>query len=240
MRIKTGVFGLILLLSAGFLQAEVRFFCGAGGGLLISSSQTDGGIIEGRMSVGNVYYAVEREGLASYSGMFSLHGGVIGLGGLISIETGVDFCIGNKNEIVINFLDYPVPNARFQTYYSYSSLDIPILVAMPLPITDKLVIRPAAGFYVSIPLGDAEYHQEAEVFSDPTLTESYRITSKALAGFEGDIKLLYLFERINGRIFLDCAFKYDLNPLHGVNNSNTHWSLERQTLSVAVGYEHIF
>jgi hypothetical protein len=239
-KMKICVFGFALLLNAGFLCADVKFSLSASAGLLISSSQTDNGVIEKRMHVGGTSYRTKQEGFSSYSGIFSLHCGIVGLGGLVSLETGADFCLGNKIETVINFIDYPEPNAMFQYYYSYSSLDIPILAAFPLPLTDRLLITPAVGFYVSIPVGKAEYHQKAIAFNNPTLTESYKITTTAVAGFEGSVKLIYIFERIRNHLFLDCSFKYDLNPVHLTSNNYEYWSFARQILSVSAGYEYVF
>jgi hypothetical protein len=239
---KISIFGFILLLNASFLQAEIKFFCGAGAGLLISSSQTSNGIIEGSTIVdsSNNPYKYEQEDPAGYGVMLSLHGGISGLGGLILLETGFDFCVGNKKEVILNVKNHPIGKLEIKYYYSYSSMDIPLLAAMPITVTDSFIIRPAAGFYVSIPLGEAEYHQETKGFTGPSITEHYRITSKALAGFEGDIKFIYAFKQTKSRVFLGCNFKYDLNPLHGVSGDNEHWSLDRQALSFSAGYEYAF
>jgi hypothetical protein len=242
MKINVGVFGFILLLNASFLRAEINVFCSAGAGILISSSQTARGTIEGSTTIdssGNLY-KYEQEDPAGYGAIFSMHVGISGLGSLISLETGLDFCLGNKKEVIINFKDYPIGKLEMKYYYLYSSLDIPILAAMPLTITDSFIIRPAAGLYVSIPFGEARYHQEAKGFNDPSITEYCEITSAAIAGFEGDIKFIYEFKRIKSRGFLGCNFKYDLNPLHGISNDNEHWSLDRQALSFSVGYEYAF
>ncbi|MDR2802936.1 MAG: hypothetical protein LBB22_01440 [Treponema sp.] len=228
-----------LLLSANLLMAETNFFWSLDAGLLISSSQTDSGIISGHLILNNgTSYKADQEGLLGYGGIFSLHSGV-GVNNIF-IETGIDFCLGNRNETVITLLDHNIENAKFQRYYAYSSLDIPILVSMPLKLSDKFTIRPAAGLYISIPLGNMEYHQEAKVFTDPTFTESYNITSVILCGFESDVKFICAIEKINGGVFFKCNFKYDLNPLHGVTDDYVPFTTSRQALSFSIGYEGVF
>lgn len=252
-KVKQIVFVFILFVNVSFLRAQtlealreeenkIQVFFNVSAGLLISSSQTENGLISGRININNVYYKADQEGIPGFSGIFSMHGGVFGIGGSIALETGVDICLNNKNGTLITITNYPNSKPEFARSYSYSSLDIPILAAMPLKITDKFIIRPAAGLYISIPVGKAEYRQEVKVFSEPTLTESYTITSKVIAGFEADIKFMYMLGNLKRRIFLDCGYKYDFNPLHGVTNAElpSSWSIERQTLSFSLGYENIF
>jgi hypothetical protein len=229
----------ILLLTANLLMAETKFFWSLDAGLLVSSSQTDSGIISGHLSTDSgSSYKADQEGLLGYGGIFSLHSG-IGVNNIF-IETGIDFCLGNRNEKIITFVDYNIENAKIQISYSYSSLDIPLLVSMPIKLSEKFTIRPAAGLYISIPIGKMEYHQEAKGFSNPTFTESYNITSVILSGFESDIKFICMIEEIKGGIFFKCNFKYDLNPLHSVTDDYTPFTTSRQSLSFSAGYEGVF
>jgi hypothetical protein len=223
----------VLLLTANLLMAETKFFWSLDAGLLVSSSQTDSGVISGRLSIDGYSYKADQEGLFGYGGIFAIHSGVSTING-ISLETGIDFCLGNKKETVITLMGYP---HEFQSYYLYSSLDIPLLISIPMPISDRFTIMPSTGLYISIPLGKAEYHQEAKVFNNPTKTESYEITSTLIAGFEADVKFLFMLNQIKGAMFFKCGFKYDLNPLYGTDNDHQSWSVNRQALVFSAGYE---
>jgi hypothetical protein len=170
--------------------------------------------------------------------VFYKHMGIgLGLGGLISfhlglesfnnvsIETGADIFINNN--IVYNITKDESLKIQFST------IDIPIIAKLSVPISNKFAIQPSFGFYLTFPISDTKIKTSSNEYV-------FKENHGFISGFQMGIRTAYNLN-LKSTFFFFFNIKYDLFPSMAYNLKDDIWIEEiyfrRLSIPIFIGYE---
>lgn len=230
------VFGFFNNLAS--LSAE--FYWNIGAGLNITNEANYG--IDTYEYYGDVppYYTQKVKWDTGSGGYFFAH---IGIGDLkyIFIETGLDIFIHNSFSRNLSYLRF---TSKTYTAINYSSIDIPIIINMPLPFTDNFIIKPNIGFYMSFPVGELNVKGDFTGYADPDshYDETFFVETTCSTGIQFGLKFEFYLSDEN-KIILGINYKRDFIPIRGhniISDFTNTLSVTRQAIPIFVGFERIF
>jgi hypothetical protein len=209
---------IVFVLFCNFgLHAQTKLFFNVSGGLALTQDPNRGF---------DLFHNYTGIGLG-LGGLVSLHFGVESFNNA-SIETGIDFFI-NNNPVYTTTVNDEHRTVEIQ----YSTIDIPIIAKLSVPISDKFAIQPSFGFYLTFPISDTKIKASSNEY---VLKESHGFIS----GFQMGIRTAYNLN-VKSTFFLGSNIKYDLFPSMAYNLKDNIWIEEiyfrRLSIPIFIGYE---
>jgi hypothetical protein len=172
----------------------------------------------------------------------------------VSLETGVDFFVFTNFSYNYPWEESQQPDATPASgsdkkdridQYQFSSIDIPLTVNFILPVSDRLILKPSLGMYMSFPIEAEELPPQ----NDPPKLSPQRdspkgeitIDTKYVPGIQAGIKVSYNLKEKSviekSIVYLGVSLKWDIYPTKIQPDVLGRSEFTRISIPIFIGYE---